>query len=52
MTHIRSLSRTPEIAQTDALESKVILILTLFFNQWDNFRPVVSNLQKFFASTP
>lgn len=52
MPHIKPLSRTPEIGQLDGTESLILFIFTIFFNGFDNFRSVLTNLQKFFSKTP
>jgi len=38
--------------QTTAIESIIILLLTVFFRTWDNFPTVVQNLSKYYAKTP
>ena len=50
MKHIRTMSQTPSPAQNFAgVETGIILILTLIFQDWDNFPSVISNLQKAFS---
>jgi len=55
MTHLRLLTRKPEVAQqgqVSPLESLILLLLPLFFGTWDNFPTVYQNLQKFYRKTP
>jgi hypothetical protein len=57
MKHIRTISATPAPAQNflggglELAESLVILFLTAGFQGWDNFQPVIQNLQKFYSKT-
>lgn len=55
MAHVRSMSCVPRPAQqgqTTASESIIIVVLSVLFNDWDNFIPVLQNLQKFYSKTP
>lgn len=52
MSHIKPLTRSPQLCQLDPLESFIILFFGTFFRGFDNIRGVVTNLQKFFAKTP
>lgn len=52
MTHIKPLTRTPELGQIDVLESLVLAVLGIFFRDFDNVQQVVGSLQKFFSKTP
>ncbi len=54
MPHIRTISRRPGLAQgqTTAIETIIITLLSVFFQGWDNFAPVIQNLSKFYAKTP
>jgi len=52
MKHLHALSRQPMPALgTDVLEQVVLLVLAIFFSDWDNYPAVSQNLQKFFAKT-
>ncbi len=35
----------------DAIESVILLLLSVFFNSWDNFTTVIQNLQKYYRKT-
>lgn len=53
--HTRAITRAPHMGQvggTSALESIIILLVTVFFRDWDNFPTVIQNLSKFYAKTP
>jgi hypothetical protein len=55
MHHIAPISRPPVLAQdgnTSGLEQIVLLLVTVIFQDWDNFPGVIQNLQKFYAKTP
>lgn len=55
MTHIRPISRPPSPAQegnVTALESIILLLMSVIFQDWDNFGPVIQNLRKFYSKTP
>ena len=52
MAHIKTISRRPDLAQTDPIESIILLLLSVFFPEWDNFPTVIQNLQKFYSKTP
>lgn len=53
--HTRPISRLPhpgQQGQTTAIESVIILLVTLFFRDWDNFQSVIQNLSKYYSKTP
>lgn len=55
MRHLKTISRMPSRAQegqTNIFETIIIVVLSVIFQQWDNFVPVVQNLQKFYSKTP
>lgn len=54
MAHLRNISRSPSPAQqgTSIVETAIIFLLTIFFQDWDNYPTVVQNLQKYFSKTP
>ena len=57
MSHIRALSRRPQLAQegegvTTPLESAILLFLTIFFGDWINGPAVIQTLSAFYAKTP
>ncbi|MBI2432240.1 MAG: hypothetical protein HYV26_05160 [Candidatus Hydrogenedentes bacterium] len=55
MTHIRPISRPPLLAQEGQLtpaETVILLLLTVIFQDWDNFAVVIRNLEKFYSKTP
>ena len=54
MTHIKPISRKPMPAQgqTSALESAILLIVSVVFQDWDYFPQVTQNLAKYYAKTP
>ena len=52
MTHCRPISRRPVPGQVSLVEQAIITLLTIFFNDWDNFPVVIQNLQKFYSKTP
>jgi hypothetical protein len=35
----------------DTIESVIIMLLSVFFNSWDNFSSVIQNLQKYYQKT-
>jgi len=53
MKHVKTISRVsmPAQGETTVLESVILLLLTVFFSSWDNFRPVLQNLTKFYQKT-
>ena len=53
MSHVRAVSRyaTPALGETDAIESLILLLLGLVFQDWVNLQPVVQNLTKFYEKT-
>ena len=55
MKHVKPISRRPlpaQEGQTTLLETAIIILLTAIFQDWDNFVPVIQNLQKFYSKTP
>ena len=55
MQHLTPISRTPLVAQegnTSGLEQVILLLMTVIFQDWDNFLPVLQNLEKFYSKTP
>jgi len=54
MKHIHVISRASIFNGTgglDPIESVIILLMSVFFNSWDNFSSVVQNLQKYYRKT-
>ena len=53
MRHVRplSLAHKPAPGDTTLLEQLILAIFGIYFQQWDNFQPVFSNLQKFYSKT-
>ena len=53
MKHLRTITRVsiPAQGETTVLESVILLLLTVFFNSWDNFSAVLQNLSKFYEKT-
>ncbi len=55
MLHIKTLSRRPSMAQQDQTtpaESLVLMLLGIFFRDWDNYGGVSRSLEKFYGKTP
>ncbi len=54
MKHIQTISAMPRPAQgvTSPIEGAILLLITIFFQDWDNFQQVLGNLQKFYSKTP
>lgn len=55
MTHVRCVTRAPKPAQegvTTPLETVIILLVSVIFQDWDNFPQVIQQLSKFYAKTP
>jgi hypothetical protein len=54
MQHIKPISALPRTAQgtTTPIEAGILVLLTIFFPDWDNFQTVITNLSKFYAKTP
>ena len=62
MRHCRCITQKPHVAQlggigggggnTSLVESVILTLLTVFFQGWDNFQEVITNLQKFYSKTP
>ncbi len=51
MKHVRAISQAPSPAQSNfaGLETGIILILSIIFQDYDNFPQVIQNLQKAFS---
>jgi hypothetical protein len=54
MKHIQPVTAMPRPAQgvTTPVEGAILLLITIFFQDWDNFQQVLRNLQKFYSKTP
>lgn len=54
MTHLTPISRRPNLAQgqTTVVETIIITLFSVFFQDWDNFAQVIQNLSKYFGKTP
>ena len=55
MRHVKTISCAPAAAQEgqlDMTENIIIILLTVIFQGWDNFQPVIQNLQSFYSKTP
>ena len=54
MKHVHAISCLPHPAQgsTSPIEGLILAFITIFFNDWDNFQPVLQNLSKFYSKTP
>lgn len=54
MKHIQPVTAMPRPAQgvTTPVEGAILLLVTIFFQDWDNFQQVLRNLQKFYSKTP
>lgn len=62
MKHLSTVSRRPGLAligggigggsNTTIGEQLIILLMTVFFNDWENFGTVIQNLQKYYQKTP
>lgn len=55
MAHVRLISRGKmPVAHgaTDVYETIILLLVSIFFNDWDNFASVIQNLQKYYSKTP
>ncbi len=55
MKHLQSITRRPQPAQeeqTSVWESLILLLLGIFFRDWDNYDTVSQNLEKFYGKTP
>lgn len=55
MTHLHTLTKKPLPAsqgQMTPLETVIIVLLSVFFRTWDNFAPVIQNLEKYYQKTP
>jgi len=53
MKHVRTITRGPAPAQgqVDPLETIIMLLLQVFFQDWDNFGTVIQNLRKYYSKT-
>lgn len=54
MQHIKPITSIPRVAQgtTSPIEAAILVLLTIFFPDWDNFQDVITNLSKFYSKTP
>jgi hypothetical protein len=62
MKHLKSVSRTPALAQFGGIgggfgnisvaEQAILLLLGVFFGDWQNYQQVITNLQKYYRKTP
>jgi hypothetical protein len=62
MKHVQTVSRVPAPAlnigggggygNTSIAETVIILVMTVLFNDWENFPSVIQNLQKYYSKTP
>jgi len=54
MTHVRAISKqaSPARAQTSPIETVIILVMSILFQDWDNFPQVIQALSQFYAKTP
>ena len=50
--HARPLTRRPQLGETTLAESAVLLLLTLFFRDYENYEVAFQNLAKFYEKTP
>jgi hypothetical protein len=55
MKHINVISRASIFGGgtvgLDTAETIIIMLLSVFFNGWDNFTSVIQNLQKYYRKT-
>lgn len=56
MKHIQVISRASIFgggltSGLDTIETVIIMLMSVFFNSWDNFSSVIQNLQKFYRKT-
>jgi len=53
MKHLTVISRAslPVESETTAIEQIIILLLGVYFRDWDNFLTVLQNLTKFYQKT-
>ena len=55
MKHINVISRASIFGGLttglDSIESLIIMLMSVFFNSWDNFSSVIQNLQKYYRKT-
>lgn len=54
MLHAKPISRrvTVQSATTDTYESLILVVMAIFFKDWDNFTTVYTNLASYFSKTP
>ncbi len=54
MKHVHPITALPSRAQgtTSPIEGAILILVTIFFQDWDNFEQVVQNLSKFYSKTP
>ena len=53
MKHLKrvSVARADNGGSITPVEQAILLLLTLFFNDWTNFYPVIENVQKLYRKT-
>ncbi|NIA15036.1 MAG: hypothetical protein GWP08_13265 [Nitrospiraceae bacterium] len=53
MRHVKTISRTstPAVGATTGVEQLILLILGVFFRDWDNGPQVIQNLTSFYSKT-
>lgn len=55
MAHVKPISRNISPlrpALLDAVETIILLLVSIIFKDWDNFPQVIQNLEKYFGKTP
>jgi len=54
MKHIAPITSLPSRAQgsTSPIEGAILILITIFFQDWDNFEQVIQNLSKYYSKTP
>jgi len=54
MKHVHPITALPSRAQgtTTPIEGAILILVTIFFQDWDNFEQVVQNLSKYYSKTP
>jgi hypothetical protein len=54
MKHVQPITALPSLAQgsTSPIEGAILLLISIFFQDWDNFTTVLQNLSKFYSKTP
>jgi hypothetical protein len=55
MKHLQTISRMPQPAQDgnfSIAENIIVVLMSIFFQGWDNFNAAISGLRKFYQKTP